>query len=411
MTKKYYLKLKQGSDKYISPWKISKVIDDIAGEYYKKYLLNLIVDRIPSLKENEELIVFHDSFDMYNKYSDLKDFSFRKKEDVLDIYYLGNPIPFKPNLRIMKISLIFEMHRELFTELNSIDILMDRNKMSNYIKPNLNDKKEFDLSLLQKYLTEVLSGNKTEHIKAKNNCDKIVNKFKSRLTRFVEHTVEFDMIDGFEDENELKVYLDKSKKHNLYKNYYENFEDTFIKLGRPMVGIIDIEKGTLEILAKEFIREDLQNKNVNKIEMVSLSKNSPTAMAYIVGAIVVPWLASLVVTSLETKKVQQAKKVSDPKVPIGPVTSSSPVTPTNPELLKLEEVIKEFKELQEEIDDIDDKVVYIEDYKFKKAMYKINNKITSNTAKTLQKNDFLNENIELGIIDSPKEDEKEEIKE
>lgn len=192
------------------------------------------------------------------------------------------------------------------------------------------------------------------------------------------------------------TYLDKFKKQNIYKDYYEVFEDNFNKLGRPIVGIVDIEKGTLEVLAKDFIKEDLQNENENKFEMVDLSKNSPTAMAFIVGVIVLPWLVSLFVTNLETKKIKQKKEITKTEVQ------------TNPELLKLEEVIEAFKDLRDGINDIGEKVVSLEDYKVQKTINKMNDNINTKTLETLNRHDFLNENIELKRIDAPKEDMKQE---
>lgn len=395
MTNRYQLIFKQKSCQYISPWKISKLIDDLTGDYYKKNLIHNIADELSALDEDEYLVIFNNSFDTYHSYNKLDDFSFEDKDDVLNLYWLGNPIPIKPNIQIMKMSLLFEIHRRLYTKLNSIDITMEREKIVEYLKVNFNDEDKFDFQLIKEYLNKLLNSSDKKHNKILSECNELIGKFESKLDKFSEDSIQFDLIDGLENEKELKEYLKKEKNLKVYDKYYSKFEKTFNSLGRPIVGVVNLKKRTLSVLAKEFIREDLKNLNKERIEMVELRRNSPTMMTYIVGTIVLPWLAQLLITKKESKKInnQGKSKTEDIEIEI------------HPEITKLENQIKEYQEAESDEESFDDKVASLSDYKLRKNLVSMNRKITEDTNKSLKKNNFRIDKLEL--ITPQSKDEKD----
>ena len=92
MSEKYRLKLRQSSSSYISPWKVSSLIDTLASNYYKKYLLNELTASYKEIEtnfSNFELVVFNKSFDLYKHYGKLDDFSLKEKENYKDVYFLA----------------------------------------------------------------------------------------------------------------------------------------------------------------------------------------------------------------------------------------------------------------------------------------------------------------------------------
>ena len=101
------------------------------------------------IKEHQIPIIFNSSFDLYQKYSKLRDFNVLDREDIEDLYYLGDIIPMSPNIKITKLGLIFKVHRSIYKLLKKNDILMDRSKMLEYINPNFNDNSHINFDALK----------------------------------------------------------------------------------------------------------------------------------------------------------------------------------------------------------------------------------------------------------------------
>lgn len=397
MSEKYHLRVKQDSGKYISPWKISNIMEDLAEEYYKKYLLDELVEKMKESTRNQIPIIFDSSFDLYQKYSKLKDFNLMNSEDLENVYYIGNVIPLEPKLKILKLNLIFSTHRSIYTLLNKSKILMDRSKLSKYVIPNFNESDEINFSSLREYLDTLLIKTKEKNEPLRNRCEKIINNAISELKSFQKYSVDFKIINSIEKEKELKEYLKDNNKRNFYNKYYGGFASIYKRYKRPIVAMLDIENGNIEILAKEFIKEDLQNDNDNKLEVVDLSRNSPTAMTYIISYLTVSWLGYIFINGLDDKKVNKMKELEEQELSIR----------DNPELIKLNEAIDRLQDI-ESTDKFAENIVHIEDYKKVRELRSINTNINKNTKETLDRNEFLNSNVEIMPIENEVDEDIDE---
>lgn len=385
---RYFLKVKQGSDKYLSPWKISNIIEDLASEYYKKNLLDQLTDRLSKLQDNQIPIVFNSSFDLYQKYSKLIDFKIFEKEDIENLYYLGNIIPMKPNIKIKKMDLIFKLHRKVYKILKANDILMDRSKIIEYVQPNFNDTYILELAVFTEYTNSLID---EENSSLKNKIEKIVESINKELKQFEEFIVNFKLIESY-DENEFDEYIKDSKKLNFYNKHYGGFFNTFKSYKRPIIAIIDISKGEIEFLAVDFIKESLQEMNEEKIEVKELSKNSPTIITWVVGYIATSFIANVFINSLDNKKVALEEDLPSDEVPL------------NPEIIRLNAAIAQLRETSVQ-DEFSEKVIQLDDYKAKRGLEGVNKNIKRKIEDTFSKNDFLNSNIEIREIEEEDEDE------
>lgn len=392
MSKRFYLKVKQGSEKYLNPWKISNIMEDLAGEYYKKYLLNNVTEKIQDLSESQIPIIFDSSFDLYQKYSKLKDYSLKNNEDIENLYYLGNIIPMEPNIKIQKLNIIFQIHRSLYKELKRNEILMDRSNIWKYLRPNFNNKEDLNFTSLNKYLDDILLNRKDKLENVRARCEKIIQKEAKELENFKNNWFEFELINSIKEEKELAKYLEDNNKRNFYTKHYGAFFSTYKRFKRPIVGIIDIDTGVVEIIAKDFIKEDLQNNNENKLEVVDLSKNSPTGMIFLMGYIAVSFLSIVFVSGLDDKKAKELEREDvEPQ--------------NNEELKKLDDAINKLKEIQE-LDNFQNNVVKIEDYKKTRGLRNINSGIKKNIKDTFERNEFLNSNVEITSTEFQEENDE-----
>lgn len=402
----YYLKIKQGSSKYISPWKVSNIMEDLAGEYYKKYLLDELTQEMISANENIVPIVFENSFDLYQKYSKLKNFNINDHEDIENIYYLGNMIGFQPNIKILKLNAIFSVHRSIYKILNKSEILMERNKIWEYVESNFNDALEINFDKIRSYLDSLLnitsdSIERTESTIVQNNitlrerCEKVINKKLSEFDKIKNHEVDFTVINSIKDKHELEEYLKDDSKRNLYNKYYGAFTSIFKRFKRPIIGVLNVENGELKILAQEFIKEELQDHNDNRLEVVDLSRNSPTAMTYIISYLAVSWITYIFVSGLDDKKVKKQRELELQNIELEP----------NEELIQLEQTLERLRASEQNNTNLFlENVVQLDDYKKVKELNIINNHINSSTKETLDRNEFLNSNVEIMPIEQTDED-------
>lgn len=387
---RYFLRVKQGTDKYISPWKISNIIENLASEYYKKYVLDQLSDKVLNINEHQIPIIFNSSFDLYQRYSKLRDFNVLDREDIESLYYLGDIIPMSPSIKITKLGLIFKVHRSIYKLLKKNDILMDRSKMLEYIDPNFNATPDINFDALKRYVDSLISeGND----RLKNKCETVMKNAEESLKEFVEDSVNLGIIDSL-DEQELDEYIKDPKNRNFYQRYYGEFYKTYRRYTRPIVAILDIESGDIDILAKEFIKEDLQQGNEHKIEVKELSKNSPTIISWVVGYIASSFIANVFINALDNKRTDIEEETS--------VEGDELV---NPEVLRLREAMRQLQTVTV-ADEFNDKVIRIEDFKAKRGLGSVNESIKRNVEDTFEKNEFLNSNIEITpVLEDENEDE------
>lgn len=386
---KYYLRVKQGTDKYISPWKISNIIEGFASEYYKKYVLNQLTAKMLDTTNNQIPIIFKSSFDLYQKYSKLKNFNVLDRDDIENLYYLGNLIPMTPHIKIKKVDLIFTVHRNIYRLLKKNEILMDRSKMLEYILPNFNDNPNLNFNALNEYVNSLID---EENSSLKQKCENEINNAQNNLTKYTGDSINFAIIDSL-DEQEFDEYLKDIKNRNLYQKYYREFYKTYQSYARPIIAILDIESGNLEILAKEFIKEDLQEDNENKVEIKELAKNSPTVIGWIVGYIAASFIGNVFINALDNKRdaLENDTSLEDESI--------------NPEVLRLRDAISRLQGITVN-DEFNDNVVRLEDYKVRRGLRGVNDDIKRNVKDTFEKNEFLNSNIEISSVESTEEDDE-----
>ncbi|KPN89508.1 hypothetical protein [Lysinibacillus sp. ZYM-1] len=385
---RFNLKIKQSSNKYLSPWKISYILDNLTSEYYKKYVLDQLTEKLEDLPETQIPIIFNGSFDLYNQYSKLKNFNINNRTDTENFYYLGDLVSLKPNIKIKKIELIFKLHRDLYSSLKKIDIKMDRSKILDYIWPNFNINEEINLENLLEYIILLLG---KDNDKLKTEIHKKIDKTKKEFDIFLDNLINFKLIDEM-NEKEFDEFLKNPANKNFVNKYYNAFFDTYIRYSRPIIAIFDTEKGTLNILAIEFIKESLLEGNSEKIEIKEISKNSPTLMDIMVGYIAIGFLANTILLGLGLRKNRLEKQSQK--------NDGSDKEVIAQEVINLREAMSGIEKFTHE-NKFNKYIVNIEDYKIKRNLKKVNNNINDKIIETLDKNEFLNPNVKITTVENP----------
>lgn len=384
---RYTLKLKQNKDKYLSPWKVSHILDSLTSEYYKKYVLDQLTEELKGLSENQFPFIVSGSFDLYNKYSKLKSFHIKNREDVENFYYLGDIVSLKPDIELKKLEIIFKLHRVLYTDFNSIDIKLDRGKIIEYITPNLNPNKLLDLESLSSYVQSMIyDDDKNMKVKVTNRFNEAKKEFKY----FVENDAQFEIVNQM-DENEFDKFASEHKNRRFINEYYNLFFTTFTQYSRPIVAIFDKQTGYITIIGLDFIKESLLENNEEKIEVKKISKNSPILMDLTIGYIASGFLAQTLCLGLGllANNLQNRKNADDVSIGV--------------EVLNLRKAISDMENYAE-INRFNDNLNKIDDFKIKKNLEKVNSKLEKKVIETLDKNDFLNGNLRIDILDSSNED-------
>ncbi|MFK2827289.1 hypothetical protein QYG89_16870, partial [Bacillus sp. B190/17] len=307
-------------------------------------------------------------------------------------YYLGDIIPMSPNIKIKKLDLVFKAHRNIYKLLKENDILMDRNKMLEYIEPNFNNNSSINFDALTEYVNTLID---EENSSLKTKCEKIIKNTETSLDKFVEDSVTIAIIESL-DEQELDEYIKNNRSSNFYYRYYGEFYKKYRRYTRPIVAILDLESGNIDILAKEFIKEELQEGNEHKIEVKELSKNSPTIIGWIVGYIASSFIGNVFINALDNKRATLEDE-----------TPREDDEPLNPEVVRLREAIRQLQDVTV-ADEFNDKIVNIEDYKAKRGLRSVNETIKRNVKDTFEKNEFLNSNIEITPLEDIDEENEDE---
>lgn len=382
---RYELKIKQSSNEYLSPWKISYILDNLTSDYYKKIILDQLTEMLEELSITEIPVIFNGSFDLYNKYSKLKNFSIQNSSDVENFYYLGDLVSLRPNIKIKKIELIFKLHRELYTFLNRFDIKMDRSKIIEYITPNFNLKKVIQLDNLSDYVMKLLE---KENNKLKQDVSKQIDKTYKEFENFLGDIFKLNLIDEMR-ETEYEEYLKEPSNKRFINKYYDLYFDTYMRYSRPIIAIFDIEKGNINILGIEFIKESLLEANEEKIEIKEISKNSPTLMDICIGYIGTGFLANTIFLGLSHKKGKLEK--------LGEKSLEEDEELISQEVINLRKAMQGIEEFTHN-NKFDKNIIKIEDFKVRRNLEKVNKNIISETLKNLEKNDFLNSDIKIKSI-------------
>ena len=217
----------------------------------------------------------------------------------------------------------------------------------------------------------IIEGNE----KLKNKCETVMKNAEKSLNKFVEDSVNFGVIDSL-DEKELDEYIKEPKNRSFYHGYYGEFYKTYRRYTRPIVAILDVESGDIHILAKEFIKEDLQQRNEHKIEVKELSKNSPTIIGWVVGYIASSFIGNVFINALDNKRANIEEETS--------VEGDEPV---NPEVIRLREAMRQLQTVTV-ADEFNDKLIHMEDYKARRGLGSVNESIKRSVKDTFEKNEF-----------------------
>lgn len=313
-SKKLEVKLVRSDDNLLTSWQISDFISQLTKHYYKNELLNTISLALKHGVSPKNIIIFEDSFEINNSYSNIDGIlDFIKPVDVKTFYHLGEPISMFPNEEIIKINSIFSYFRktnELLGKYNFSRI--KKNNLHSYytmIKGNHPQKKIIgEIEALAKEIVRE-SSNKNEDVSNfKDSASKLTN---DTLNKFLKYEKEIEslkiLMDSIEN-NELEIF--KNPNHQrLAKDYFNDFFTKFENLVRPIVGIYDNDSQKVQIFCEGFMNKAKHDPS-RFLDLKRISHNSPYEAIFNFGIpIIIPLIAVLNV-ALTSRRLETESEIA-----------------------------------------------------------------------------------------------------
>lgn len=297
LEKKLEIHMKQNEkNRTLSSWELTDYIDILTKSYYKNELLNSL--KMYKYPENYDVIIFDDSFNIKKKYLNLDIIDLNFSEGAKRFYHLGSFSAMTPNSTTFMLNMLFE----IFLKANEILVKenfprMDKNKLNSFINVCMNPKtKRIDVE--EKILIQIKST--LDSVKLSKNVDSKIKqrdaearvKILKRTEKSIKNiSAKYKFIEEEKNEYEETKYSIVTKEiysnnqiSDRIKNDYMRFSELFNRLQRPIIGILDYNKKTIDIICSDFIDKDQYNQqNPNFFDIKSITRNSPISLIFFFG--------------------------------------------------------------------------------------------------------------------------------
>ncbi|MEQ6931208.1 hypothetical protein [Clostridium perfringens] len=384
------IELKKNDDSILTPWQIQDFISILASNYYKLDLINEISKKINEGTSEENIFIINESFNYKISYN------FLKKSNILDLkteegfkhfFHLGNPISLIPNTKINDLSLKFSLFRELNTYLfKKGQPRIDKDKFHEVVFKNNSDIFNEIIKLIK------LEKNTDIDLKKriKNDINDIKKKYIKLLNKRKYDEIRISSFKKLIKENKLD---DKKEYEDIEEKYFNTFENYFIKLERPIVGIYKVDKQEVEILSSSFIMKDSRDERF--LDIKQISHNSPTYVNIFIGTVI----ATPLLIMLGNIIVDKVKKCTENENN-GFIQENNSEDILCEKLSGLENKYKKQKKLLNKLIEIENLNSHekIENEYSKDRITSMADKIETKTVENIKSYGFENENLKSKII-------------
>lgn len=283
--KRYVVKLSQNTNKHVKAWRVTDFIEKVNNSYYKQELLREIKERLKQGEDPANIIILDKSFNIHKNYQGIGMLKLNKTNGAKRLYHLGKPYSLYPNLRIILINNIFNTFSKLYTLFNKYGVRLDKSILNTVIKQAYESKEGLDLRELYSELKRGLESlDENEHLikglklKVSEELEELKLKINADLQKAKTYLELENLID---DESSFKSKLNDNEYRKLYNLFPNRFAEYFVNTIRPIVGIYNADKNTIEILGVNFIKKD--GYDDKQIDLKSVSHNSPFTVILIAG--------------------------------------------------------------------------------------------------------------------------------
>ncbi|QWH95539.1 hypothetical protein [Bacillus mycoides] len=353
---KINVRFKSCRDYLYSGWEINQISNSLNNVYYKNELINTLKSLLVNETNPKDIYILNSSVKVGQEYNLIKDghLDLNKSKGIINLYYMGSPIPLIPDEDTWKINYIFEIFRSYYKKCNSLGLNSPKRR---YTIHNLfaNRDKITNAAWLKEYL------NKRTYecnplLEAKELDEKVLKVFKTlenSFKAFDSMFKDFKLIDSFNEKysNNVGEGLN-TEKYNAVTKYFNYFQNTFNKLDRPIICVHNRQENRLDILCTDLIAvKNFTEDNYRFFETKNISQNSPLIIAIGIGIGLAPSIFKVGESLLSARKtLVNAKKEALKLIE---------------EMDDLDEALDEYDEelevLKREIQDLDTEIQQIED--------------------------------------------------
>ncbi|MBJ8115847.1 MULTISPECIES: hypothetical protein [Bacillus] len=370
---KINVRFKSCRDYLYSGWEINQISNSLNNVYYKNELINTLKSLLVNGINPKDIYILSSSVKIGQEYNVIKEghLDLNRSKGVINLYYMGDPIPLIPDVDTWKVKHIFEIFRSYYTKCNSLglnspkrrytihNLFANRNEITNatWLKEYLN-KRTYECNPL---------------LETKELDEKVLKLFKTLEAAFKDFDSmfkDFKMLDNFNVKYSENVGEGLNKeKYNTLTKYFNHFLNTFNKLERPIICVHNRQENRLDILCTDLISiKNFTEDNYRFFETKNISQNSPLIIAIGIGIGLAPSIFKVGESLLSARKTLiNAKKEA--------LQIKEEMDELNDEL---DEQDEELEVLRREIQELETEIQQIENNTIENAAVNIGKNIISN---------------------------------
>lgn len=279
-THRVALTFRQIKEKILSPWEISKFLNNFNTYYYKAEVFNTIGIALNNGIKPENILILDESFKVDHQYLKINQIDC-KSENLQYLYTIGKPISLFPNQEIIFLNSLFKHFRFLNEALYQSSVKsLSLKKLFIYFNAYLGEDKELLFILLKEDTNELISksSNKDKKDQAYHKINTIIAKFQAEEKQ---KNNEFSNLKLIQEKIENRQKLTKYEEI-LYKQYFQKFYFLLRDIQRPLVGVYDEETKQISVLCRAHINKK-DPKSVT-LDLKYIKHNSPIEGVLVGGA-------------------------------------------------------------------------------------------------------------------------------
>ncbi|MDQ0209089.1 hypothetical protein [Alkalicoccobacillus murimartini] len=285
-TKRFQLKLDRDSETPLNSWEISNFINQLTSYYYKNELINAISHALNNNISAENIFILSESFSLNKTYEKIDILNI--PDDLLQLYYIGDPISLFPNRELFTLNLLFNMVRTINKTLYNNK---PRLRLHNNIMIEIFKSYDQDFKNVTKFIflqtKDLLYKVPHKTIQDKNLCETKLNQISKIISGYLNTFNDYEsnkininsLTEYLMSDSDIKI---ESKNFEVLKNkYFNKFLYYFSKVSRPVVGIHLEEERKIKIIGKSHINKKIQDELF--FDTKSITHNSPLSALFEAG--------------------------------------------------------------------------------------------------------------------------------
>ncbi|GGI18488.1 hypothetical protein [Gottfriedia solisilvae] len=309
-TKRYVVKLSQTTNKPVKAWRITDFIEKVNNSYYKQELLKEIKERLNQGENPANIIILDKSFNIHKAYRGIGTLKLNTINGSKKLYHYGKPYSLYPNKKIILINNIFSTFSELYSLFNKHGVRLDKSILNTVIQQAFNNENELDISKLYSeiefgYMSFEEEDPLLKKLKVKVNEE--LENLKSNIKLDLQEANTYVDIDSLiDDELSLKNNFNDEDYKKLYNCFPNKFANYFVNITRPIVGVYNVDKNTVEVLGVNFIKKN--GHDDKQIDLKSVSHNSPFTVILVAGITLINSIYQMHCNKFDKTKIESEEE-------------------------------------------------------------------------------------------------------